>query len=104
MGCFIRPNDEPCPVRPGDSVGVDWHISVIKVLEEGYLLCALGGGRTRLGVGGGVTIGVFLICLVLGIAELMHAVSRGPPAVKGVATGFEVVSPMLDDENLWLLV
>lgn len=31
VGCFIRPTDEPCPVRAGDSVGVDWHISVIKV-------------------------------------------------------------------------
>lgn len=31
VGCFIRPDDEPCPVRAGDSVGVDWHISVIKV-------------------------------------------------------------------------
>lgn len=31
VGCFIRPDDEPCPVKAGDSVGVDWHISVIKV-------------------------------------------------------------------------
>lgn len=31
IGCFIRPDDEPCPVRAGDSVGVDWHISVVKV-------------------------------------------------------------------------
>jgi len=31
VGCFIRPDDQPCPVRAGDSVGVDWHISVIKV-------------------------------------------------------------------------
>lgn len=31
VGCFIRPDDEPCGVRAGDSVGVDWHISVIKV-------------------------------------------------------------------------
>ncbi|CAM9632743.1 unnamed protein product [Ectocarpus sp. 12 AP-2014] len=30
VGCFIRPDDKPCPVRAGDSVGVDWHISVIK--------------------------------------------------------------------------
>lgn len=37
VGCFIRPDDEPCPVRAGDSVGVDWHISVIKVgvMERG---------------------------------------------------------------------
>ncbi|CAM9992944.1 unnamed protein product, partial [Laminaria digitata] len=30
VGCFIRPDDQPCQVRPGDSVAVDWHISVIK--------------------------------------------------------------------------
>ena len=34
VGCFIRPDDEPCPVRAGDSVGVDWHISVIKVRDD----------------------------------------------------------------------
>lgn len=31
VGCFIPPTDEPCPVRAGDTVGVDWHMSVIKV-------------------------------------------------------------------------
>ncbi|CAN0468667.1 unnamed protein product, partial [Hapterophycus canaliculatus] len=36
VGCLIRPNDEPCGVRAGDSVGVDWHISVIKVRACGW--------------------------------------------------------------------
>ena len=40
VGCFIRPDDEPCPVRAGDSVGVDWHISVIKVRVYGGMLVA----------------------------------------------------------------
>lgn len=39
VGCFIRPDDQPCPVRAGDSVGVDWHISVIKVCNLGRLAC-----------------------------------------------------------------
>lgn len=32
VGCFIPPDDQLCPVKPGDTVAVDWHISVIKVL------------------------------------------------------------------------
>lgn len=51
VGCFIRPDDEPCPVRAGDSVGVDWHISVIKVRAMGR-----GKGGGRMGWGGGAWV------------------------------------------------
>lgn len=37
VGCFIRPTDDPCPIKAGDSVGVDWHVSVIEVGRYGVL-------------------------------------------------------------------
>lgn len=50
VGCFIRPDDEPCPVRAGDSVGVDWHISVIKVRGVAWRGVPMGRGGRGWGV------------------------------------------------------
>ncbi|CAM9931480.1 unnamed protein product, partial [Choristocarpus tenellus] len=30
VGCLIPPTDEACPMKPGDTVAVDWHMSVMK--------------------------------------------------------------------------
>lgn len=83
VGCFIRPDDEPCPVRAGDSVGVDWHISVIKVRAV---------GKEEGGRGGGVcTAG----CLETGVSKCEECLGGAGRSAAARAVGVEQACSMV---------